>query len=85
MYFNLPISPTQSIGMLSYTFLRSTGKEDIVVPMVSFCFLHNFLYLSGCYFVFVYCNGMHLVCNSSSLMFLHDAYLLVSLFTDVVN
>ncbi|XP_042486857.1 protein MICRORCHIDIA 7-like isoform X2 [Macadamia integrifolia] len=27
-------SPTQSIGMLSYTFLRTTGKEDIVVPMV---------------------------------------------------
>ncbi|RVW52584.1 Protein MICRORCHIDIA 7 [Vitis vinifera] len=27
-------SPTQSIGLLSYTFLRSTGKEDIVVPMV---------------------------------------------------
>ncbi|KAF5932686.1 hypothetical protein HYC85_028857 [Camellia sinensis] len=26
--------PTQSIGLLSYTFLRSTGKEDIVVPMV---------------------------------------------------
>ncbi|GMP57527.1 hypothetical protein CsSME_00021581 [Camellia sinensis var. sinensis] len=26
-------SPTQSIGMLSYTFLRRTGKEDIVVPM----------------------------------------------------
>ena len=28
-------SPTQSIGLLSYTFLRSTGKEDIVVPMVN--------------------------------------------------
>ncbi|XP_052731296.1 protein MICRORCHIDIA 7 isoform X2 [Vigna angularis] len=26
-------SSTQSIGLLSYTFLRSTGKEDIVVPM----------------------------------------------------
>ncbi|KAK1260022.1 hypothetical protein QJS04_geneDACA015406 [Acorus gramineus] len=26
-------SPTQCAGMLSYTFLRSTGKEDIVVPM----------------------------------------------------
>ncbi|CAN1175198.1 Protein MICRORCHIDIA 4 [Linum perenne] len=26
--------PTQSIGLLSYTFLRSTGKEDIVVPML---------------------------------------------------
>jgi len=24
---------TQSIGMLSYTFLRSTNKEDIIVPM----------------------------------------------------
>ncbi|KAE8649075.1 hypothetical protein Csa_014868 [Cucumis sativus] len=29
---------TQSIGMLSYTFLRETGKEDIVVPMVDFEF-----------------------------------------------
>ncbi|XP_019184626.1 PREDICTED: protein MICRORCHIDIA 7-like [Ipomoea nil] len=29
-------SPTQSIGMLSYTFLRGTGKEDIVVPMIDF-------------------------------------------------
>ncbi|KAL9660598.1 hypothetical protein QQ045_025415 [Rhodiola kirilowii] len=27
-------SPTQSVGLLSYTFLRSTGKEDIVVPMI---------------------------------------------------
>ncbi|XP_077227402.1 protein MICRORCHIDIA 7-like [Tasmannia lanceolata] len=29
-------SSTQSIGMLSYTFLRSTGKEDIVVPMLDY-------------------------------------------------
>ncbi|KAF6161550.1 hypothetical protein GIB67_009429 [Kingdonia uniflora] len=29
-------SPTQSIGMLSYTFLRGTGKEDIVVPMLDY-------------------------------------------------
>ncbi|KAF8005828.1 hypothetical protein BT93_K0187 [Corymbia citriodora subsp. variegata] len=29
-------SVTQSIGMLSYTFLRSTGKEDIVVPMLDY-------------------------------------------------
>ncbi|KAL9421128.1 hypothetical protein AB3S75_038650 [Citrus x aurantiifolia] len=29
-------SSTQSIGMLSYTFLRGTGKEDIVVPMVDY-------------------------------------------------
>jgi hypothetical protein len=28
------LSLTQSIGMLSYTFLRGTGKEDVVVPMV---------------------------------------------------
>lgn len=28
--------PTQSIGLLSYTFLRMTGMEDIVVPMVNF-------------------------------------------------
>ncbi|KAL3655953.1 hypothetical protein CASFOL_000349 [Castilleja foliolosa] len=27
---------TQSIGLLSYTFLTSTGKEDIVVPMIDF-------------------------------------------------
>ncbi|KAM3288382.1 hypothetical protein P3S67_021812 [Capsicum chacoense] len=27
---------TQSVGMLSYTFLRGTGKEDIVVPMIDF-------------------------------------------------
>ncbi|KAH7835783.1 hypothetical protein Vadar_029837 [Vaccinium darrowii] len=29
-------SSTQSIGMLSYTFLRSTWKEDIVVPMIDY-------------------------------------------------
>ncbi|KAF5185610.1 Microrchidia-like protein, partial [Thalictrum thalictroides] len=28
--------PTQTIGMLSYTFLRSTAKEDIVVPMLDY-------------------------------------------------
>ncbi|KAM7483478.1 hypothetical protein LguiB_008061 [Lonicera macranthoides] len=28
--------PTQSIGLLSYTFLRSTGQEDIVVPMLDY-------------------------------------------------
>ncbi|KAJ8752612.1 hypothetical protein K2173_005501 [Erythroxylum novogranatense] len=28
--------PTQSIGLLSYTFLRGTGKEDIVVPMLDY-------------------------------------------------
>ncbi|KAM7277430.1 hypothetical protein ACFE04_019296 [Oxalis oulophora] len=28
--------PTQSIGLLSYTFLRSTGMEDIVVPMLDY-------------------------------------------------
>ncbi|KAL6570870.1 hypothetical protein OROGR_000420 [Orobanche gracilis] len=27
---------TQSIGLLSYTFLRHTGKEDIVVPMIDY-------------------------------------------------
>ncbi|KAE8023734.1 hypothetical protein FH972_009402 [Carpinus fangiana] len=27
---------TQSIGLLSYTFLRGTGKEDVVVPMIDF-------------------------------------------------
>ncbi|XP_068651611.1 protein MICRORCHIDIA 7-like [Aristolochia californica] len=29
-------SPTQSIGLLSYTFLRNTGKEDIVVPIIDY-------------------------------------------------
>ncbi|KAK3223724.1 hypothetical protein Dsin_010749 [Dipteronia sinensis] len=29
-------SATQSIGMLSYSFLRGTGKEDIVVPMIDY-------------------------------------------------
>ncbi|CAN4085495.1 unnamed protein product [Withania somnifera] len=29
-------SPTQSIGLLSYTFLRNTGMEDIVVPMLDY-------------------------------------------------
>ncbi|GKV18984.1 hypothetical protein SLEP1_g29287 [Rubroshorea leprosula] len=29
-------SSTQSIGLLSYTFLRSTGKEDIIVPMLDY-------------------------------------------------
>ncbi|MQM04811.1 hypothetical protein Taro_037622, partial [Colocasia esculenta] len=29
-------SSMQSIGMLSYTFLRDTGKEDIVVPMIDY-------------------------------------------------
>ncbi|KAB2020248.1 hypothetical protein ES319_D07G055400v1 [Gossypium barbadense] len=28
--------PTESIGLLSYTFLTSTGKEDIVVPMLDY-------------------------------------------------
>ncbi|CDY45818.1 hypothetical protein HID58_051651 [Brassica napus] len=27
---------TQTIGLLSYTFLKSTGKEDIVVPMLDY-------------------------------------------------
>ncbi|MCL7028435.1 hypothetical protein MKW94_025955 [Papaver nudicaule] len=29
-------SSTQSIGLLSYTFLRGTGKEDIVVPILDY-------------------------------------------------
>lgn len=28
--------PTQSIGLLSYTFLTGTGQEDIIVPMVDY-------------------------------------------------
>lgn len=35
IFGDLSYRPTQSIGMLSYTFLRNTAKEDIVVPMVS--------------------------------------------------
>ncbi|KAK3443385.1 hypothetical protein EUGRSUZ_B03533 [Eucalyptus grandis] len=30
------MSASQSIGMLSYTFLRATGKEDIIVPIVDY-------------------------------------------------
>lgn len=30
--------PTRSIGLLSYTFLRETGQQDIIVPMVDFEF-----------------------------------------------
>lgn len=26
---------TQSVGLLSYTFLRTTGQDDVIVPMVS--------------------------------------------------
>ncbi|GMJ00120.1 hypothetical protein like AT5G50780 [Hibiscus trionum] len=33
--------PTQSIGLLSYTFLTSTGKEDIVVPMLDYEWQQN--------------------------------------------
>ncbi|KAG5249662.1 protein MICRORCHIDIA [Salix suchowensis] len=29
-------SATQTVGLLSYTFLTATGKEDIVVPMIDF-------------------------------------------------
>ncbi|KAI5077898.1 hypothetical protein GOP47_0007722 [Adiantum capillus-veneris] len=29
-------SPTQSVGMLSYSFLRDTGQEDIIVPMIDY-------------------------------------------------
>lgn len=32
---------TQSVGLLSYTFLRATGHEDIVVPMVDFELLNG--------------------------------------------
>ena len=38
-------STTQSVGLLSYTFLRATGHEDIVVPMVTILSL----VISGCY------------------------------------
>ncbi|KAJ4850126.1 hypothetical protein Tsubulata_000599 [Turnera subulata] len=38
-YFGLwdtRVNPTQSIGLLSYTFLRTTRKEDIIVPMLDY-------------------------------------------------
>ena len=28
--------PTQSVGLLSYTFLAETGQKDVVVPMVDY-------------------------------------------------
>ncbi|CAL5197531.1 unnamed protein product [Lathyrus oleraceus] len=27
---------TQSVGLLSYTFLRKTGKDDVIIPMIDF-------------------------------------------------
>ncbi|CAA0831767.1 Histidine kinase-- DNA gyrase B-- and HSP90-like ATPase family protein [Striga hermonthica] len=30
------LRPTQSIGLLSYSFLKDTGKQDIVVPMLDY-------------------------------------------------
>ncbi|KAG9144744.1 hypothetical protein Leryth_017223 [Lithospermum erythrorhizon] len=33
---SISCSATQSIGMLSYTFLTSTGKQDIIVPMIDY-------------------------------------------------
>lgn len=33
---NLTSVSTQSVGLLSYTFLRETGHEDIIVPMVDY-------------------------------------------------
>ncbi|KAE9450353.1 hypothetical protein C3L33_17757, partial [Rhododendron williamsianum] len=33
---------TQSVGLLSYTFLRRTGQDDVIVPMVSSLFLVDF-------------------------------------------
>lgn len=45
--------PTQSIGMLSYTFLRSTSKEDIIVPMVR----PILLFLSSQYDYYIFFNG----------------------------
>ncbi|XP_057972675.1 protein MICRORCHIDIA 2-like [Malania oleifera] len=33
---NHPSRETQSVGLLSYTYLRTTGQDDVVVPMVDF-------------------------------------------------
>lgn len=40
-------SSTQSIGLLSYTFLKSTGKEDVVVP-IFLCFIFGHDIFSVC-------------------------------------
>lgn len=32
---------TQSVGLLSYTFLRKTGQDDVIVPMVDFDISNN--------------------------------------------
>jgi hypothetical protein len=34
---------TLSVGLLSYTFLRKTVKDDIVVPMVMSCWISSVL------------------------------------------
>jgi hypothetical protein len=39
---------TQSIGMLSFSFLRQTGHDDIVVPMVCMSSAFQNPYLFGC-------------------------------------
>ncbi|KAH7429721.1 hypothetical protein KP509_09G063000 [Ceratopteris richardii] len=33
---NKGLGPTESIGLLSYTFLRETGQQDIIVPMIDY-------------------------------------------------
>ena len=47
---------TQSIGLLSYTFLRREGYDRIVVPMVSFItkLVFNKFYMDSCSCIFLY-------------------------------
>ncbi|KAL2577027.1 hypothetical protein AAZV13_16G107900 [Glycine max] len=39
---------TQSVGLLSYTFLRRTGQDDVVVPMVTFPSFNVYIRNNGC-------------------------------------
>ncbi|MQL80396.1 hypothetical protein Taro_012842 [Colocasia esculenta] len=54
---------TQSVGLLSYTFLRQTGSEDIVVPIVDYELLP-----SGQYGRLLRTGSMHFAYNISTLL-----------------
>lgn len=43
---------TQSVGLLSYTFLRMTGQDDVIVPMVMFSVL-NILVAPSALYIFL--------------------------------
>lgn len=41
-YMNISSShATQTVGLLSYTYLRKTGQDDIIVPMVCICLISS--------------------------------------------